>query len=73
MVNSILLWFFQADFRALHVTRGWLVGEVKQAYVRCPVCRYVFRASRAGTYVTVGREADLCPKFPGRQERAGRN
>ena len=71
MVNSILLWFFQADFRALHVTKGWLVGEVEQAYVRCPVCRYVFRASRAGTYVTVGREADLCPKFPGRQEASG--
>jgi uncharacterized protein len=31
------------------------------------MCRYVFRAPRAGTYVTVGREPDLCPKFPGRQ------
>ena len=71
MVNSTLLWFFQADFHALHVTKGRLVGEVKQAYVRCPVCRYVFRAPRAGTYVTVGREADLCPKFPGRQEASG--
>ena len=31
------------------------------------MCRYIFRAPRASTYVTVGREPDLCPKFPGRQ------
>src|SRR4028118_1888198 len=71
MVNSILLWFFHADFRALHVTKGWLLGEVDQAYVRCPLCRSIVRGSRAGTDVTVGREADLCPKFPGRQEASG--
>ena len=42
------------------------MGKVEQAYVRCPVCRYIFRASRVGAYVTVGRETDLCPRFPGR-------
>jgi uncharacterized protein (DUF2225 family) len=42
------------------------VGEVERAYTRCPMCRHVFRAPRVGTYVTVGREPDLCPKFPGR-------
>ena len=36
------------------------------------MCRYVFRAPRAGTYVTVGREPDLCPKFPGRQTDGSR-
>jgi len=36
------------------------------------MCRYVFRAPRAGTYVTVGREPDLCPKFPGRQADGAR-
>ena len=42
------------------------MGGVERAYTRCPVCRYVFRASRVASYVTVGRESDLCPKFPGR-------
>lgn len=42
------------------------VGEIGHAYVRCPLCSHVFRAAVAGSYVTVGREADLCPKFPGR-------
>ena len=42
------------------------MGEVERAYTRCPMCRHVFRAPRVGTYVTVGREPDLCPKFPGR-------
>ncbi len=36
------------------------------------MCRYVFRTPRAGTYVTVGREPDLCPKFPGRQADGAR-
>ena len=36
------------------------------------MCRYAFRAPRAGTYVTVGREPDLCPKFPGRQSDGAR-
>jgi uncharacterized protein len=36
------------------------------------MCRYVFRAPRTGTYVTVGREPDLCPKFPGRQTDGSR-
>lgn len=47
-----------------------LVGELKQAYVRCPICSYVFRAPRGGTNVTVGRESDLCPKYPGRDSDA---
>jgi len=49
-----------------------LVGEVRRVYARCPVCRYVFRTPRPGTYVTVGREPDLCPKFPGRQSDGSR-
>jgi uncharacterized protein (DUF2225 family) len=36
------------------------------------MCRYVFRAPRAGTYATIGRESDLCPKFPGRQTDGSR-
>ena len=48
------------------------MARVEQAYARCPVCRYIFRAPRVGTYVTVGREADLCPKFPGRQSDGSR-
>ena len=43
------------------------MGRVERAYIRCPLCRHIFRASRPRSYVTVGREADLCPKFPGRQ------
>lgn len=42
------------------------MGEVKRAYVQCPLCRYVFRAPSIKSYVTIGRETDLCPKFPGR-------
>jgi hypothetical protein len=49
-----------------------LVGKVRRAYTRCPICRYIFRAARVGTYVTVGREPDLCPKFPGRQTDGSR-
>jgi uncharacterized protein len=36
------------------------------------MCRYVFRTPRVTTYVTVGREPDLCPKFPGRQSDGSR-
>lgn len=42
------------------------MGELRQAYTRCPVCNYVFRAPSVRSYVTIGRETDLCPKFPGR-------
>ena len=48
------------------------MGEVKQVYTRCPMCEYVFKAPRVSTYVTVGREPDLCPKFPGRQSDGSR-
>ena len=48
------------------------MGEVRRAYAQCPVCSYVFRAPSAGTYITVGRESDLCPKFPGRRSDATR-
>jgi uncharacterized protein (DUF2225 family) len=43
------------------------VGELRSVRTRCPVCGHIFRAPRVGSYVTVGRETDLCPKFPGRQ------
>jgi uncharacterized protein (DUF2225 family) len=36
------------------------------------MCQYVFRTPRVATYVTVGREPDLCPKFPGRQSDGSR-
>jgi uncharacterized protein (DUF2225 family) len=42
------------------------VGELKRVYTQCPICRYVFKTPSVGSYVTVGRESDLCPKFPGR-------
>lgn len=48
------------------------MGELKRAYVRCPICSYVFRAPRVGTQVTVGRESDLCPKHPGRDSDGSR-
>jgi len=48
------------------------VDNVRRVYTRCPMCHYVFRAPRVGTYVTVGREPDLCPKFPGRQSDGAR-
>jgi hypothetical protein len=35
------------------------------------LCGHVFRAPRAGAYVTVGRESDLCPRFAGRNEAFG--
>jgi uncharacterized protein (DUF2225 family) len=48
------------------------MGEVRRAYAQCPVCSYVFRQPSAGTYVTVGRDSDLCPRFPGRRSDAAR-
>lgn len=56
----------------LDVLEGAEMGEVSRAYTQCPVCSYVFRQSSAGTHVTVGRESDLCPKFPGRRSDATR-
>src|ERR687893_995495 len=44
------------------------VGEPSRPFVVCPVCGHVFRA----TYATVGREADLCPKIPGRPSDGAR-
>ena len=49
-----------------------LVGRLRRAYKECPVCRHAFRATYVGPYVTVGRETDLCPKFPGRLSDAAR-
>lgn len=40
---------------------------MRNTYTRCPLCGHVFAAPVATSYVTVGRESDLCPKFPGRQ------
>jgi len=40
--------------------------------VICPICDHAFRATYASTYVTVGREADLCPKIPGRPSDGAR-
>jgi uncharacterized protein (DUF2225 family) len=48
------------------------LGELRRAYARCPICDHVFRSRRVETYVTVGREADLCPKFPGRASDASK-
>ncbi len=48
------------------------MGELRQAYTTCPVCDHSFRATYARDYVTVGREADLCPRFPGRRSDAAR-
>ena len=48
------------------------MGELRQAYTTCPVCDHTFRATYAGDYITVGREADLCPRFPGRRSDAAR-
>jgi hypothetical protein len=41
------------------------VGELRSVRTKCPLCSHVFLAPHVGTYVTVGRETDLCPKFPG--------
>jgi uncharacterized protein len=48
------------------------VGETGSMRVTCPLCRHVFRAAYVGTYVTVGREADFCPKIPGRPSDGAR-
>src|SRR5215217_7933622 len=48
------------------------VGESSRPYVVCPVCGHVFRSTYASTYITVGREADLCPKIPGRPSDGAR-
>ncbi|HET7480505.1 MAG TPA: DUF2225 domain-containing protein [Rubrobacteraceae bacterium] len=48
------------------------MGELRQAYTRCPICSHVFRAPSSGPHVTVGRESDLCPKVPGRASDAAR-
>jgi uncharacterized protein len=39
----------------------------KTTDVRCPVCAHVFRIQNTRSYVSLGRESDLCPKLPGRQ------
>ena len=72
MVNSGVLWSSgPQDPRSLsRAARRVLVGELSSAC--CPLCSHVFRAPRVGTYVTVGREPDLCPKFPGRQSDGSR-
>src|SRR3712207_6280628 len=57
-------------FRSPRAARKVHVGELRSA--RCPICSHVFRAPRVGSYVTVGREPDLCPKFPGRQSDGSR-
>lgn len=49
------------------------MGEIRRAYAQCPICSYVFRPPAVGTYVTVGRESDLCPKFPGRRSDGTRH
>ncbi|HEY6689828.1 MAG TPA: hypothetical protein VI008_02185, partial [Rubrobacter sp.] len=48
------------------------MGESSRPYVVCPVCGHVFRSTYASTYITVGREADLCPKIPGRPSDGAR-
>src|ERR671921_820545 len=48
------------------------VGESSRPYVVCPVCGHVFRSTYTSTYITVGREADLCPKIPGRPSDGAR-
>jgi hypothetical protein len=48
------------------------VDESRRSNVVCPVCGHAFTAAYVGTYVTVGREADLCPKIPGRPSDGAR-
>ena len=66
------LWVSRSGLRTTRILQGLLVSELGHVYTSCPMCRYVFRAPRVGTYVTVGREPDLCPKFPGRQSDGSR-
>jgi uncharacterized protein (DUF2225 family) len=42
------------------------MGDVRPIYTRCPLCDYVFPHHPPASYVTVGRDSDLCPRFPGR-------
>jgi uncharacterized protein len=56
----------------MHAKRGAAVGRIGANHVTCPVCGYAFRTTQQGTYVTVGREADLCPKIPGRPSDGAR-
>ena len=72
MVNSVVLWLSGgSDPRPTsRAALRMLVGELSSA--RCPICSHVFRAPYVGTFVTVGREPDLCPKFPGRQSDGSR-
>ena len=49
------------------------MGKPRKSYARCPICAYVFQTPTIGTYVTVGREPDLCPKFPGRASDGSRH
>ncbi|WP_219973780.1 DUF2225 domain-containing protein [Rubrobacter xylanophilus] len=48
------------------------MGEIRRVYTRCPLCGQIFRAAHAGSYITVGRDTDLCPRFPGRRFDAAR-
>ena len=48
------------------------MGEVRRAYTQCPVCSYVFRPFASGNYATIGRDSDLCPKYPVRDSDAAR-
>ena len=48
------------------------MGRAGPNHVTCPVCGYAFRATQVGNYVTVGREADFCPKIPGRPSDGAR-
>ncbi len=74
MVNSVVLWLSGGSdprsFPASRAAQRVLVGELSST--RCPICSHVFRAPYVGTFVTVGREPDLCPKFPGRQSDGSR-
>jgi uncharacterized protein len=48
------------------------MGKRRSFRTRCPLCSHVFRTPHVGSYVTVGRETDLCPKFPGRPSDGSR-
>jgi uncharacterized protein (DUF2225 family) len=56
----------------MQARRAAFVGRSGPNHVSCPVCGYAFRASHVGTYVTVGRESDFCPKIPGRPSDGAR-
>ena len=48
------------------------MAESRRSHVVCPVCGHAFTVAHASTYVTIGREADLCPKIPGRPSDGAR-